>query len=339
MEVLANPPTISSSAAPILTLPPEILLQIIYCIDDLKSITNLTATNRCFRNLGNDEIVIKQICKTAWDLLLQPETLREHPKASKLMELLLHLLPKIEDAKSYTANLFPNGLHTELFKQLANIHLERCLKLILQYFGFEETQNFIKTGLASGLTLIDPGDTQADIKNRGNKVFLYYVINHFKPIHDIDAVEFIIQNFIETDTLNVNVRDRETYNALDYAIEQLDLLDVQALLAHPQTIVDLEENENALDYAINQAEGVDGIDQAEGMDEELSIVKAFLKSDKINHFSVFYDAILAKNEGKISIFWQILDEQEKQALIAQALAWAEEDEEPEEVKQRIRELT
>jgi ankyrin repeat protein len=81
---------------------------------------------------------IKEIYITAWDLLLQPVIREDKECAFKLMRMLLDLVSHINNVEAYTAALFPGNFPAVLFDQLAHVHLDWCLQLIITHFPIVE---------------------------------------------------------------------------------------------------------------------------------------------------------------------------------------------------------
>jgi ankyrin repeat protein len=80
---------------------------------------------------------VKQTYIMAWDLLLHINIRNDRLQTSELMRLILELVHYV-DADQYVAQLFGNDFPWGFFDQLAEVHLDRCLRLVAKYFPIKE---------------------------------------------------------------------------------------------------------------------------------------------------------------------------------------------------------
>jgi ankyrin repeat protein len=81
--------------------------------------------------------MVKDAYIMAWELLLQPGAINDCAYASELMRLILELVHYV-DADQYVMQLFDGNFPQDFFEQLAQIDLDRCLRLVANYFDIEK---------------------------------------------------------------------------------------------------------------------------------------------------------------------------------------------------------
>jgi ankyrin repeat protein len=80
---------------------------------------------------------VKKIYIDAWALLLQPQS-TSRLQAAELLRLLLNLSPYIHNAPDYADSLLASGLSWRMLYQFKDVHLDRCLQLVLKHFPIPE---------------------------------------------------------------------------------------------------------------------------------------------------------------------------------------------------------
>jgi ankyrin repeat protein len=83
---------------------------------------------------------VKKIYIDAWTLLLQPQS-TSRPQAAELLRLLLNLSPYIYNAQDYADSLLASGLSWRMLYHFKDVHLDRCLQLVLKHFPIPEEIN------------------------------------------------------------------------------------------------------------------------------------------------------------------------------------------------------
>jgi ankyrin repeat protein len=81
--------------------------------------------------------MVKDTYMMAWELLLHPRAIHNQAYASELMRLILELVHYV-DANQYVAQLFAGNFPQDFFAQLADVHLDRCLRIVANYFPIEK---------------------------------------------------------------------------------------------------------------------------------------------------------------------------------------------------------
>jgi ankyrin repeat protein len=123
--------------------------------------------------------LIKNLYIKAWNLLQRQKTRDNPQQASKLMRLLLDLLPHISNAEGYAAALFPSDFPTEIFTQLAKIHLDLCLQLVTRHFLLNRgslAYKFIMAQCPNGSIAL--GDLER-LKSKRGQSFLFLAVQEF----------------------------------------------------------------------------------------------------------------------------------------------------------------
>jgi ankyrin repeat protein len=80
---------------------------------------------------------VKDTYIMAWELLLRPGAIDDRAYTSELMRLILELVHYV-DADQYVAQLFAGDFPQDFFAQLADIHVDRCLRLVAHYFPIKK---------------------------------------------------------------------------------------------------------------------------------------------------------------------------------------------------------
>jgi serine/threonine-protein phosphatase 6 regulatory ankyrin repeat subunit B len=163
--------------------------------------------------------LIQKIYPTAWDLLLNSPVINSHQQASELMKILLDLLPHINHVEDYTAQLFPQGFPEKCFIQLADIHLDRCLQLVLNHFDLPQARQFIIDQCPFYNSPADLSDLYR-IKNNRYPSFLHYAIAGVwgEKYEKSDAMlELLFKQGCDLEQTN-----RKGETALDYALNILE---------------------------------------------------------------------------------------------------------------------
>jgi hypothetical protein len=222
-----------------------------------------TAEWRGLKNYrGNDLTLLKEAYITSWDLLLMPEFFKDQVRVCTLMQRLYKLSRSFYNRVQYAEELFAHSFPTELFIQLANIHLEYCIQLATMHFDLKEVRNFINAELP--LDQEDPDDA-------GIKAFLFYVVNGFTSKHEEssedenespdyddgycedkyayrddynygnnseddteneDKKDTLVMEILRKGNFNINAISSDGHTALDYAISYQNDKHILALMGH-----------------------------------------------------------------------------------------------------------
>jgi hypothetical protein len=131
----------------------------------------------------------------AWNLLLRLDIPTNPQQASKLMRLLLELLPHIRNAEGYAAKLFHKSFPSSIFNELANIHLDRCLQLVIRCWKFDLKENEASAFITKHcFNLIDLEQIRK-IKRFPDQSFLSLVLQKLFSNPEIEKVKELLNVF------------------------------------------------------------------------------------------------------------------------------------------------
>jgi ankyrin repeat protein len=244
---------------------------------------------------------LKKAYLKTWALLLTLKVLSNHTQAAALMKILLDLCPHIRNAEDYAATLFNDELAWQIFGQLADVHLDRCLQLVAKHFSREKTAfgyQFITTQLPAALK--NPLNLIKNLKRRGSKSVLLYTLQNKKGKLSNKARLELLEVLIKRGC-DVNQRNQIGETALHCLVEKLgcqnrvktrDLSILHALLEHPQIKVNARDwdDDSALDKAISY--------------KNTAIFHALLQNPKMKvYYSTLVEAI---DKGRIDIVQALL---------------------------------